>query len=291
MLPPLKHRLVIGITLVIGGLCWLLALSSLRAVDGSTGLSLMDARVGTASAVLIVVIAGLPACIAGLLSASTGNPLTGAFTVAGALIPLTTIGGSITGYFQRAALPGVFKPLAVESVIWLVYMAVVLVVIDRLRKRVRPCLSGLAVRQHLGTGTGLTLPNVNALLAGLVATAGGAFVCNLLLQSPDGGQVNCGLVIGFAVSALVAQTALPQHNPVVILLSPMVVAIGAYLWVGSSYTTPDALLADIYSGDLPKLALALPMQYASSGVAGCAIGVGLAQTMEHARRTTAITVV
>lgn len=291
MLPPLKHRLVIGITLVVGALCWLPALSSLRAVDGSTGLSLMDARAGTASAVLIVVLAGLPACIAGLFAASTGNPLAGAFTVAGALMPLTTMGGSIMGYFHRAALPGLFKPLAVESVIWLIYLAVVLVVIDRLRKRVRPGISRLAVKQHLGTRTELTLPNVNALLAGLVAAAGGAFVCNLLIQSPDGGQVNCGLVIGFTGAALVAQTAVPQRNPVLILLSPMLVALGAYLWVGSSYTAPDALLADLYRGDLPSLALALPIQYASSGVAGCAIGVGLAQTMDHARKTTAITAI
>lgn len=290
MLPPLKHRLVIGITLVVGALCWLLALNSLRAVDGSTGLSLMDARVGTVPAVLIVILAGLPACIAGLLAASTGNPLAGAFTVVGALMPLTMVGGSMMGYFRRAALPGVFKPLAFESVIWLVYLAVVFVVIDRLRKRVRPGLSRLAVKQHLGTRTELTIPNLNALLAGLVAAAGGAFVCNLLIQSADGGQVNCGLVIGFTGAALIAQTAVPQRNPVVILLSPLLVAIGAYLWVGSSYTTPDALLADLYSGDLPNLALALPIQYASSGVAGCAIGVGLAQTMEHARQTTALTV-
>ncbi len=290
MLPPLKHRLVIGITLVIGALCWLWAPGSLRAVDGSTGLSLMDARVGAASAVLWVVVAGLPACIAGLIAASTGNPLAGAFTVAGALLPLTAMGGSIMGYFRRAALPDVFKPLALESVLWLVYLAVVFVVIDRLRKRVRSGISRLAVKQHLGTRTELTFPNLNALLAGLVAAAGGAFVCNLLIQSPDGGQVNCGLLIGFTGAALIAQTAVPQRNPVVILLSPMLVAIGAYLWAGSSYTTPDALLADLYRSDLPNLALALPIQYASSGVAGCALGVGLAQTMDHARKTTAITV-
>lgn len=290
MLPPLKHRLVIGITLVAGALCWLLAIGSLRAVDGSTGLSLMDARVGTVTAVLLVVVAGLPACIAGLIAASTGNPLAGTFTVAGALLPLGAMGGSIMGYFRRAALPGVFKPLAIESVIWLVYLAVAFVLIDRLRKRVRPCISKLTVKHHLGTRTELSTPSINALLAGLVTAVGGAFACNILLQSPDGGQVNCGLLIGFAVAALIAQTAVPQRNPIVILLSPMLVAIGAYLWAGSIYSVPDNLLADLYRGDLPNLAYALPIQYASSGVAGCAIGVGMAQTMEHARRTTAITV-
>jgi len=289
MLPQLKHRLVIGLSLVIGGLCWLLALGALTAADGSTGLSLMDAHVGTVSAVLVVIAAGLPAMILGLVTASTGNPLAGTFTVSGSLLLLGSMGGSIDGYLRRGELPAGYRPLAIEAVIWLVLLAVVIVGIDRLQTRVRPGLRFLATQRHLGTRTKLTWPNGPALLAGLITAVAGAFICNLLIQSSDGGQVNGALLLGFGVAALVGNMAIPQRNPVVILLSPLAVALVAYLWVAQSYPTTDALLADLYTHHLLNLALALPIQYASAGITGCALGVGLAQTLEHVRHTTVVT--
>ncbi len=286
MLPPLKHRLVIGLALVLGALCWILALGPLRAADGSAGISLMDARCGTTLAVVLVVLAGLPAFGAGLLAASTGNPLAGAFTLAGALIPLASLGGPITGYYFRSPLPSVFKPLAVEAAVWLILMGTAFVVIDRLRKSVRPRLENLVVKRHLGARIEFGVPGGTSLLAGLITAVGGALLCNILVQSPDCGQVTGGLLIGFALAAMIAQSVVPQHNPLVILLSPMLVALVSYIWAGRIYTTPDSLLADLYRGDLLNLVLALPVHYASAGVAGAAAGVGLAQTMEHTRRTT-----
>lgn len=289
MLPPLKHRLIIGITLVAGALCWLMARGPLTAVDGSTGLSLMDARAGLFPALLILIVAGLPAIIAGLIAASTGNPLTGAFTISLALMPLAALGGSIEGYLRRTDLPTGYRPLAVEAFIWLILMAVVFVLIDRLRIGVRPSLEKLAVKRHLGTRTKMTLPGGRPLLAGLVTAALGAFICNILIQTTDGGQVNCSLILGFGTAALIAQMAVPQRNPLVILLCPMLVAAGAYLYTASAYPTTDDLLYGLYNHNILKLALALPIQYASSGIVGCALGVGLAQTLDHARRTTTIT--
>jgi hypothetical protein len=289
MLPQLKHRLIIGLSIVLGGLCWLFALGALTPADGSTGLSLMDASAGTPSAVLIVIATGIPAIIAGLVVASTGNPLTGVFTVSGSLLLLSAMGGSIDGYLRRAELPADFKTLAIESAIWLVLLAVIFVVIDRLRTSVRPSLQKLAAKHHLGTRTKLTFPGVKPLLAGLITTAGGAFFCNLLIQSSDGGQVNGALILGFGVAALIGNMTIPQRNPLVILLSPMIVSAGAYLWIAQSYTTTDTLLFDLYTHNFLNLALALPIQYASAGVCGCALGVGLAQSLEHVRHTTAIT--
>ncbi len=289
MLPPLKHRLIIGITLVTGALCWLMARGPLTAADGSTGLSLMDARAGLFPALLILIVAGLPAIIAGLITASTGNPLTGAFTISLSLMPLAALGGSIEGYLRRTDLPTGYRPLAVEAFIWLILMAVVFVLIDRLRIGVRPSLEKLAVKRHLGTRTNMTLPGGRPLLAGLVTAGLGAFICNILIQTADGGQVNCSLILGFGTAALIAQMAVPQRNPLVILLCPMLVAAGAYLYTASAYPTTDDLLYALHSRSIFKLALALPVQYASSGIVGCTLGVGLAQTLDHARRTTTIT--
>jgi len=289
MLPQLKHRLVIGLSLVIGGLCWLLALGALIAADGSTGLSLMDAHVGTPSAVLIVIAAGLPAILLGLVTASTGNPLAGVFTVSGSLLLLGAMGGSIDGYLRRAEVPAGYRSLAIEVVFWLFLLALVIIGIDRLQTKVRPSLKILATPRHLGTRTKLNIPNGPALLAGLITAVAGAFICNLLIQSSDGGQVNGSLLLGFGTAALIGNMVVPQRNPVIILLSPMAVALAAYLWVATSYSTTDALLVDVYNHDLLNLALALPIQYASAGVTGCALGVGLAQTLEHVRHTTAVT--
>ncbi len=289
MLPQLKHRLVIGLSLVIGGLCWLLARGALTAADGSTGLSLMDAHVGTPTAILVLIAAGLPAILLGLLAASTGNPLTGVFTLSGSLILLAAMGGRIDGYLYRTDLPDGYRPLAIEAVIWLVLLAVVFIVIDRLRTHLRPSLRILTPKKHLGTRTQLTLPGVKPLLAGLVTAVGGAFLCNILIQSSDGGQVNGSLMLGFGTAALIANMTVPQRNPIVILLSPLFVATVAYMWITRSYTSTDAILADLYSHNLPSLALALPIQYASAGITGCALGVGLAQTLEHVRHTTIVT--
>ncbi len=289
MLPRLTHRLLIAIAVVIGGLSWLSALAALTAANGSGGISLMDARVGPVAAVAVLVAAGLAAIIGALVAASAGNPLAGAFTLASSLLVLAAMGGSIDGFLRRADQPGSYKLLAIESVIWLALLAVLLISIDRLRTRVRPKLGKCASNKHLGLRTYLTFPGHRSLLAGLITAGIGGFLVNILIQATDGGQVNGSLILGFMVAAMIGKMTVPQRNPIVILLSPMLVGLAAYLWVLGSYHSSDALLADFYSQDLLNLALALPIHYASAGVAGCALGVGLGQSLEHVRHTTTVT--
>jgi len=290
MLPRLQHRLIIGLALVVGGLGLLYAQGALTAADGSSGLSLIDARVGLFAAIIVLLVAGLPAIIGAIICSATGNPLAGAFCLGSSLLVLASIGGSIDGFFQRALLPDDFKRLAIESIVWLVLWAVVLMVVDRVRLKSRPLLGWLVSQQHLGTTTRLKVPGFRPILAGLVTAAIGAFICNLLIQNSDGGQVNSSLVIGFTLAAMAGKMAVPQRNPLVILLSPLIVAAGTYLWVASSYHSADALLVHLYRHDLMSLALGLPIQYASAGVAGCAMGVGLAQSLEYVRHTTTVTI-
>ncbi len=289
MLPPLKHRLVIGIVLVAGALCWLLARGALMPADGSMGVSLLDARAGLVPGLFILILAGLPAIIAGLIAASTGNPLAGAFTISFSLLPLAAMGGSIEGWLRRAELPGGYKSLAFEAVIWLVLWAGVLVMVDLLRVRVRPTMNVIAVKHHQGAKMKLGLPGGMPIVAGLLTAAAGAFLSNILIRSSDAGQVNCSLILGFGTAALIAQMSVPQRNPLLILLSPMLCAAAAYLYIGSAYTVTDDLVSDLYSRGILNLALALPIHYASAGVAGCALGVGLAQTLDHVRHSTTIT--
>jgi len=290
MLPRLQHRLLIGSALVIGGLSLLYARGALTAADGSNGLSLIDARVGLFVAVLILLAAGLPAIFGALLCSATGNSMAGAFCLSSSLLILASMGGPIDGFFQRAHLPQDYTRLAIEAGVWLVLLAVVLMIVDRLRVRVRPKLSKITSKQHLGATTRLGVPDFRSILAGLVTAAFGAFLCNLLIQASDSGQVNGALILGFTLAAIAGQMAVPQRNPLMILVSPLIVAAGAYLWVAYSYHSTDALLVHYYRHDLLNLALGLPIQYASAGVAGCAMGIGMAQSLEYVRQTTAVTV-
>lgn len=285
----MKHRLVIGAVVLVGALCWLLARGPLTAADDALGLSLLDARVGLVMGVVLLLLAGLPAMLGGVVASSTGNPLTGAFAVSFSLLPLAALGGSIDGWLRRADLPGGYKSLAFEAGVWLVMLGVVFAVMDMLRMRASRNLKVLAVEQHLGEGTTMGLPDGKALLAGLVTAVGGAFVSNLLIRSSESGQVNCALILGFGVAGLIAYMSVPQRNPLVMLLSPMIVAVCAYLYIGSAYSTTDGLVEALYTHRVLNLGLALPIQYAASGVLGCTIGIGLAQTLIHVKQTTAIT--
>ncbi len=283
MLPIFRQRLLIAAAVLVGGLCWLAASGPLRADDGSTGLSLVAGRSGWPIALAAVLLAGLPAMIGAALSSALGHPLTGLFVASAALMVPAASGGPINGFLWRAELPGAYAGLAFETLLWLVVLVGLMALISRCRVPVRQFLSGLATDEHYGDQTRLRGPGPRALLAGLITAAAGALLCNILLQSSDTGQVVGALVIGFAVAALVTQLILPQRNPTAMVAAPLIVAAGAYLYVLVSYTHGDEVLRAWHVGELPGLALALPIHYASAGVAGACMGIGIGQAVDRAR--------
>jgi len=218
----------------------------------------------------------------GMVASGASHPLAGVFSVSMALAILAMRGGPIDGLLQRGDGPSLYASLAIEMAIWLVGLVVMLTLIARSRLWIRRRFPKLTTELHYGTLTRLRVPNADALLCGAIAACVGGLVSWTLLKSTDPGQVFGGLLVGFTLGGLLAQQIAPQNNPTAILLSPYVVAIVTYLYTWLIYPSDHALLVSFHAGHLPGLARALPIQYASVAVAGCAMGIGMAQAIEHA---------
>ena len=143
---------------------------------------------------------------------------------------------------------------------------------------------GVSFDDHLGVDTHLRFPQTQALLAGATTPLTAGVLCYLLLRNTDPGQIVCALLVSFTVGGLAGHLIFPQTNPIGILFSPAVVAVVGYTWVMLRFGQTDAVVSAWHRGQLPGMALALPVHYASAAIAGCAIGVGWAQGIIHGNR-------
>ena len=294
MLPSLRQRLLIAIATVVGAVCWLGALPFLRAPDLSQGLSVMDASAGVGPAVLSLAIYGLPAIIGALLVASSGSPVSGPFVLGVSLTAPAAMGGSIDGLFRRAdtghALGHLYPTLAAEMAGWCLALYALLLSIHLLRERLRAVLPGRLVSSDLPTRrwrSELSWPNGSAWLAGLVSAATGGLMSTVLIRSSSDGQVIGSLVLSFTIAGMLGRMLVNRPRVIAILLSPCLVGLAGYLWLWRTTPNPEQLLERYFAGEMLPLGLALPIQYASAGVAGAALGIGLGQGLlagSHAAR-------
>jgi hypothetical protein len=259
----------------------------------------MSAGAGPAAAVGVLLAAFVPVILLALLAASMGNCLAGLFVPAMALAFLAWRGGPIDGWMRRHSHPGSFAWLAVESLGWLLLMAGIAALVGVVRPRLRAKLGGAGfdpLGLHRPTfavpdATGLTAGAATAIVAGVLAL--------FLLRSTDVGQITFGLIVCFTIASLMVQYIFPHANPLAIVLSPMLLALGAYLYARFGYSghgqvidawhraigangspgSPGLSVSGASGRPLPGLALALPIHYASAGIIGTTIGVGWAQTM------------
>lgn len=280
MFPILRLRILILLTAVLGGWAWASVEPSLRSIEGTSGLSLLDARTGLIVAVALVLISGLPALLLGLFTSALGHPLSGLFAIACALTALAISGGPMEGFLRSQPLPNAYRILIMETLLWHVGMlAVVIVGIRSFGPMLRRGFARLATDDHLGTHTRFTKPDVNAWMAGLLTTGIAGFLGHLLLRSSDTGQVVGGLIAAFALGSLAAQWIFPQHNPLPMLLSPLVISLIGYSYALLNFPTHESLLEAWYAQRLSGLALALPIHYVSAGIVGVTLGIGWAQSL------------
>ncbi len=270
---------------VLGGLVWLLAAGALRSTGAWAGISLFDAHVGVLPGVLILLLAGLPALVLGLMVSATGHPLAGVFVVATGLTFVAGAGGSMQGYVWRHALPAGYGWLLMETLLWAALLLGLLALVRRLRPGVRQRLTRIATDEHWGDELEITFPNPTAWLAGGVSLVGGGAIAWLLLQSDATGQVIGSLILAFTVGGLLAQLIIPQPNPVPILLSPLALGAIAYVYVlmQPALGTQAQIMQAWYQHHIWGPAIVLPIFYASAGVVGCTMGIGLGQAIHWAR--------
>ena len=291
MFPNLRQRLIIALTVVIGGLFFLAVRYLLTGPGGAEGISLMSARIGPVFAFAVVMAAAVPALGLGVVVSSSGNPLSGIFAAGAALAALAGWGGSIDGWMKmhddaRTALPGAYAGLIFETVLWQLPLVAMLVAIAFWRQPLRRRWPRL-VGDHHGADASWATLDVHAVFAGLVCALVSAFLAFFLLRVADTKQVILGLMIAFTFGGLMGHLLFPQSNPLFVLLSPAIVAIGAYAYVLLRFDTSTQVLAAAWAltlsatHRLPGPALALPIHYASAAVAGAAMGVGWAQVMHR----------
>jgi hypothetical protein len=281
MLPNVKQRLWIALALVLGGLMLLSVAGLVAPSDGSTGLVVLEARIGPAAGVALVAVAALPAVALGVVAAAAGNALGGVFTVAGAIAFLGVAGGSTSGWLWRSALPGSYWLLAVEMLLWAGGLIGVMAAIQQGRPWVRQRMPASLRSDQPSHPSPLRWPSQSGLLGGVIAAVLGGVAANLLLRSTDMGQITGGLILAFTLAGLIARTTCPKASPTPILLSPCLTGLAGYAYLAVSYVTTDQVLAAWYAGQLLNLGLALPIHYASAGVMGAAMGVGFAQGLEQ----------
>ena len=150
-------------------------------------------------------------------------------------------------------------------------------------------------RSAPGHRFGWHAPLASAFLAGMVPAGGGAGLMLLLAQSPDEGQIIGALIVSFALAALLGHQLFPSPARLPILLAPLAVAFGAYLWTGLSVGEIETLRARFYMSYPPTAgsyeqtvllptAMALPVYYASAGVLGTVLGLGWSQSLHYANQ-------
>lgn len=285
---------------VISTLCLLPVLPMLTAADGSSGLSLLDARAGVVWACLWLFLAGLPALLLGLYVSSSGNPLSGVFTIGFALMVLAANGGSMTGLIWRqASRPrgeasggSIFMQLEVEMALWALAWCGMMFLLRRYRLRIR----GALVPRSLKTSFSTQMPieeddtprfvlHVRPGMAGLLCAALAFVLCKVLMQTPDTGQVIGSILLSFVVAGLCARLILPTGNVVYLLLSPLAVGFATYAMgaVLHGSVSADDLILRWQRGEITGPMFAMPIHWASAGLIGVSIGIGMAQAIDRVR--------
>lgn len=281
MLPSFKQRLIIAAATILGGLMLRLAASALGASDASPGISLFDAKVGLILAVLCVVVVALPTLAMAAVTAAAGHVLSGVFVLAVAMSFLAAAGGQMDGYFWRHAMPSGYVKLMAELVLWAAGWIGVLAVLRWSRPRLRPYLGKLRSEEHWGDELKLNRPDWRSLVAGGISMCVGGLLAHLLIQNTDDGQVIGSLLLAFTIGGMLGKMIMPHEIPLPVLLSPLAAAVLGYGYAAVSFG--DAVTPAWFAGNLTGLALALPIFVASAGVAGSAMGIGLAQSLDRAR--------
>lgn len=298
MLPTITQRLMMVAAIVLGTLCWLSVLPLLKAADGSAGLSLMDARSGVVMACVWMLLAGLPALLAGLYVSSAGNPLSGVFTVGISLMILAAHGGSMQGLINRQAERpsgeptggAIFLQLEMEMVLWALAWCLMMFLTRRYRWWIRHTL----VPRRLKTPFPPTLTEedtprfvlqVRPAMAGLLCAMLGWILCRYIMQTHENGQVIGSILLSFVLAGLTARLALPTGNVVFLLLSPLLVGFASYAYAtllhGSA--SADELILRWQRGEVVGPMFAMPIHWASAGLIGVSVGIGMAQAIDRVR--------
>jgi hypothetical protein len=132
MLSPLWQRIGIAVGVGLGGLCWLGVLPSVQNGTGTGGVVLLDAH-SVGAAVLLVIVAGVPALVLATLLSTIGRFTAGVAVLAGSLLVMAYVGGPTMGWIQRVSLPSAYWQLIAEMLLWQIMLLLAIGLMYRFR--------------------------------------------------------------------------------------------------------------------------------------------------------------
>jgi len=278
MLPSITQRVMILLALGVGALCWASAGDGSAWADGGPWLLSGDAAT--------LLLLGVPAVLLGLWVSVTGHPVAGMFVCGGSLMLPAWIGGPIDPWLYASEQPGGYIHAIIESFVWAVLIAGMAMACRIVRSQFRDRLSERLASRHFGASDPWFGPMLPTLIGFMLATAVGLGMTFVLVQSSATGQVTWSVFVAFVVAGLVSQVTVRGGGILVVLLSPMLAAVLGYGYTIMSHANDVALLSAWYSEQLMGWAMVRPIDYASAGLAGCAIGIGVGQALDISRQST-----
>jgi len=298
------QRVAAGVAILAGAWLMIAGIDAMDTVGGAEGATILSAdspisALGQLLSVSLVLV--LVAAIVGAM----GNPLAGVFSLMAALAIKAWTRGPIDEWLRLAESSAAYWVLVAESLLWLVLVWIAAVSILRLSNRLKRVLpepagdadaddtpesksddSAYAQLGHFHAGiekltkqTGQPATRLLGLLAGVTCFVLGLLLTALLLQSTAVNQVFWGVGFAFVIAGVVAHQFFPTPRGLGILLSPMCVAMVWYTWAAMAGGSRVDLLEAYFQDQFVNGALALPVVYASAGVAGAAMGIGWSQVL------------
>ena len=139
--------------------------------------------------------------------------------------------------------------------------------------------------RHLGSWA--RFEPVAATVVGVVV---GLSMASIWVRSDDPWQVAWSMVVSFAVAALWVRICFPGIGLIWALAVPMWASLVSYLVTAAAYPSNEKLLSALFSVDGPfiwRSSLAMPIFFASTGVAGACLGLGWfhAAMEDHGRQS------
>lgn len=104
----------------------------------------------------------------------------------------------------------------------------------------------------------------------------GLIACWVMVQTDNKGQAVFGIMAGCALAAAVVRLMWPACNGSILFIIPVVVAVVGS--ISSAFIMNSGIINKMASGNIWALARPMPIDYIGAGIAGIAIGIGLARS-------------
>lgn len=239
--------------------------------DAGHGASLMNDPAGLAGIVKTAVVVALIG-VAGTVAGRHIRPDVGLFAAAIALLAIRRVGGPAREVYLAAPAAGTLWKMAVESILLAGVLAVVFVVARRL------VASGWVFDDDAADGIHVEPEPVGQRWLALATQALVVFVLlSILCRSDERMQVTATLAIGAILAAICTVRFIPATPSIYFWLAPLALAgIGyAVLAVGQQ----PLLAIGEPMGAFASIGRAVPLDFASAGVAGSLYGYWVGRTM------------